>query len=181
MEDLYQILGVNKTATAEEIKKSYRELAMKYHPDRNPGDAQAEEKFKKISAAYSVLGDETKRNQYDQYGSEYNPNATNANNGYYQNTTQWQDDPFEQWFREAQNQNWQNQYNYETTQKHYEKPTKKKAIGMFFSNIVSLVVGLFLFRYSFFLIPIGPVLCIALIANGITGVIRAIRVMIAPK
>ena len=63
MEDLYKILEVEKTATADQIKKAYRELAMKYHPDRNPGDTVAEEKFKKISAAYSVLGDETKRKQ----------------------------------------------------------------------------------------------------------------------
>src|SRR5574344_717331 len=69
MEDLYQTLGVSKTATAEEIKKAYRNLAFKYHPDRNPGDKAAEEKFKQINAAYSVLGDETKRHQYDSYGS----------------------------------------------------------------------------------------------------------------
>ena len=72
MEDLYKILGVDRSATADQIKKAYRELAMKYHPDRNPGDSVAEEKFKKISAAYSVLGDETKRKQYDMYGSAEN-------------------------------------------------------------------------------------------------------------
>ena len=52
MDDLYSVLGVSKTATAEEIKKAYRNLAFKYHPDRNPGDKAAEEKFKQISAAY---------------------------------------------------------------------------------------------------------------------------------
>lgn len=58
MENYYDILGVNKNATADEIKKAYRNLAFKYHPDRNQGNADAEEKFKKISAAYDVLGDE---------------------------------------------------------------------------------------------------------------------------
>ncbi len=68
MDDLYSTLGVAKTATAEEIKKAYRNLAFKYHPDRNQGDQHAEEQFKKINAAYSVLGDEVKRRQYDLYG-----------------------------------------------------------------------------------------------------------------
>ena len=66
--DFYEILGVSKTATAEEIKKAYRKLAIKYHPDRNPGDAAAEEKFKEISNAYEVLSDASKRQRYDQLG-----------------------------------------------------------------------------------------------------------------
>ena len=69
MNDYYDILGVNRDATQEEIKKAYRKLAIKYHPDRNPGDKKAEEKFKKINEAYSVLSDESKRAQYDQFGS----------------------------------------------------------------------------------------------------------------
>jgi curved DNA-binding protein len=67
--EYYSILEIEKTATIEEIKKSYRKLAMKYHPDRNKGDKEAEEKFKKINEAYSVLSDEQKRKQYDMYGS----------------------------------------------------------------------------------------------------------------
>jgi molecular chaperone DnaJ len=68
--DYYEILGVAKTATAEEIKKAYRKLAIKYHPDRNPDDAAAEEKFKEISNAYEVLSDANKRQRYDQLGHE---------------------------------------------------------------------------------------------------------------
>ncbi|MCL1979550.1 MAG: J domain-containing protein [Proteobacteria bacterium] len=67
--EYYQILGVAKTATADEIKKAYRKLAVKYHPDKNPGDAKAEEKFKEISEAYAVLSDPEKRQQYDTFGS----------------------------------------------------------------------------------------------------------------
>jgi len=63
--DYYDTLGVAKNATQEELKKSYRALSMKYHPDRNPDDAEAEERFKKINAAYSVLSDPEKRQQYD--------------------------------------------------------------------------------------------------------------------
>ncbi len=67
--DYYEILGVSKSSTPEEIKKAYRKLALKYHPDRTKGDKEAEEKFKKISEAYAVLSDKEKRQQYDTYGS----------------------------------------------------------------------------------------------------------------
>lgn len=66
----YEILGVDRNATEEEIKKSYRRLAMKYHPDRNPGDKEAEEKFKEAAEAYEVLSDAEKRDIYDRYGHE---------------------------------------------------------------------------------------------------------------
>lgn len=68
-DDYYKILGVEKTADATEIKKAYRKLAMKYHPDKTKGDKALEEKFKKISEAYAVLSDPEKKNQYDTYGS----------------------------------------------------------------------------------------------------------------
>src|SRR5512136_326674 len=69
-EDYYKILGVNRTADEAEIKKAYRKLAMKYHPDHAKGDKAAEEKFKKISEAYAVLSDKEKRQEYDTFGSE---------------------------------------------------------------------------------------------------------------
>jgi molecular chaperone DnaJ len=67
-QDLYKVLGVDRKASPDEIKKAYRKLARQYHPDRNPGDAAAEEQFKRISAAYDVLGDPDKRKQYDRGG-----------------------------------------------------------------------------------------------------------------
>lgn len=66
--DYYEVLGVSKTATDEEIKKAYRKLALKYHPDYNPGDKSAEEKFKEINEAHEVLSDPEKRKRYDQFG-----------------------------------------------------------------------------------------------------------------
>lgn len=69
--DYYKILGVSKTATAEEIKKAYRKIALKYHPDRNQNDGAAEEKFKEASEAYEVLSDEEKRKKYDRFGHKW--------------------------------------------------------------------------------------------------------------
>jgi molecular chaperone DnaJ len=77
-QNFYDVLGVSKTATTDEIKKAYRTLAMKYHPDRNPDNKEAEEKFKKAAEAYEVLSDEKKRATYDQYGHS---NYQNMNQG----------------------------------------------------------------------------------------------------
>ena len=85
MDDLYSVLGVTKSASADEIKKAYRTLAFKYHPDRNAGDKTAEEKFKQVNAAYSVLGDEDKRRQYDMYGSS--SQSSSSGYGYNQGTS----------------------------------------------------------------------------------------------
>jgi molecular chaperone DnaJ len=68
MKDLYDVIGVTKQASKDEIKRSYRKVAMKFHPDKNPGDTQAEQKFKEAAEAYSILSDDQKRAQYDQFG-----------------------------------------------------------------------------------------------------------------
>ncbi len=88
--DYYQILGIAKTATQDEIKKAYRKLAIKYHPDKTQGNKAAEEKFKEVSEAYEVLSDKEKRQKYDQLGAnwkqyEQNPNYQNFYQNYQQN------------------------------------------------------------------------------------------------
>lgn len=81
--DFYETLGVSKTANEQEIKRAYRKMAMKWHPDKHKGDKSAEEKFKEINQAYEVLSDAKKRQTYDQYGSMpgYNPNAAGGMGG----------------------------------------------------------------------------------------------------
>ena len=74
--DYYEVLGVAKGAGEADIKKAYRSLAKKYHPDMNPGDAEAEAKFKEVNEAYAVLSDAEKRSQYDQFGhAAFDPSA----------------------------------------------------------------------------------------------------------
>src|SRR4051794_131099 len=84
--DYYAVLGVAEGASGKEIKKAYKELARKLHPDQNPGDAAAEERFKEVSAAYDVLGDEEKRTAYDEVRrmvrSGYGPGGANGFGGY---------------------------------------------------------------------------------------------------
>jgi molecular chaperone DnaJ len=68
VKDLYEILGVSKQASNDELKKAYRKLALKYHPDKNPDNQEAEKKFKEAAEAYAVLSDQQKRSRYDQFG-----------------------------------------------------------------------------------------------------------------
>lgn len=77
--DYYEVLGVSKSASDSEIKKAYRQLALKYHPDKNPGDSEAEEKFKEAAEAYEVLSNQEKRNRYDQFGHAGMGGASGAN------------------------------------------------------------------------------------------------------
>jgi len=93
--DYYKVLGVERTANADEIKKAYRKLAMKYHPDRNQGNKQSEDRFKEINEAYEVLSDPQKRNRYDQLGDSY----TTWQRGGAQGGFNWND-----WINQAQQQ-----------------------------------------------------------------------------
>lgn len=86
--DYYKILGVNRTANQDEIRRTYRKLAMEHHPDRNPGNKAAEERFKEINEAYQVLSDEKKRAHYDQLGASYSSWQSNGMPGNF-NWDQW--------------------------------------------------------------------------------------------
>jgi len=129
--DYYKILGISKTAKEGEIKKAYRKLAIKYHPDKNPGNKQAEEKFKEINEANDVLSDPEKRKQYDQFGENwsqfqgasgqaYRDASRNRQGGGQQYTMNEEDfqnsfggnfsDIFENMFGQRQGRNWKDAY-----------------------------------------------------------------------
>jgi molecular chaperone DnaJ len=91
--DYYTLLGVDKNASTDEIKKAYRKQALRYHPDRNAGDKEAEENFKKVTEAYKVLSNAEKKIQYDKYGHDFFTQQENG--GYYNNDTFSSEDPFE--------------------------------------------------------------------------------------
>lgn len=97
--DYYEVLGVSKTATEDEIKKAYRKLAVKYHPDKNPGDKEAEKKFQEISEAYDTLSDKSKRAAYDNYGTSSTSDShsyqwRNPFSGYSGDTYSYRRNPF---------------------------------------------------------------------------------------
>lgn len=200
MEDLYTVLGVSKSATAEEIKKAYRNLAFKYHPDRNPGDKAAEEKFKQINSAYSVLGDETKRRQYDSYGSAEAYDRAERYGGANSSAGGWQydnpfgqrgyggysGDPFWDFFNQGQSgtqnensaQNSQRRYTYTYTSRNTEKPTRSQAaagLGKGFLKTFAGLFGLTIFKFFF---PLN-ILCIAGIVKGIKQIFSSIKYLLA--
>ena len=191
MSNYYEVLGVSKDATADEIKKAYRTLAFKYHPDRNPGNAEAEEKFKQISAAYDVLSDPAKRRNYDLGGysaDNYSYDTSSQNQSQYQRQYQYSysnpfgDENFWEWFNGAQfrsrNQQTQNSNN-NYSQYHYTKDEEPQSRGSYFSTfilkVLQTIVGLMFLIFSFYIIPFGPLICIGVIANGVTGAFRALK------
>jgi curved DNA-binding protein len=103
--DYYEILKVGKKATQEEVKKAYRKLAVKYHPDKNIGNKEAEEKFKELNEAYGVLGDPEKRKKYDEYGQYWNlqPGAGSGHQGRHRAEGQYQyhQEDFGDFFKDA--------------------------------------------------------------------------------
>lgn len=194
---MYQVLGVSKTATQDEIKKAYRNLAFKYHPDRNPGDTSAEEKLKQINGAYSVLGDESKRRQYDRtgstsdnaYGYQSNQGQSGANGGYnngynpfgqgyyYNGSQQDFDQFFRSFYANAQRNNSRNtsrEYNSYSNR----ETTFGEGLGKLAVNVLISIIALYSFSFSIFLFPIGPILSLAALVKGVSGSVHGFGIMI---
>lgn len=192
-ENLYDTLGVSKDASAEEIKKAYRNLAFKYHPDRNPNDSAAEEKFKAVNSAYSVLGDENKRAQYDRYGSasdnayEY-AKSCQTQQQYSQGTQYSDEDVFWQFFNGADggyssnynrnSQNWNNRrytYNWSSGNNEQRKMTRSELLFQLVVKILQTVFGYYMFSFLLWFFPIGPIIGLGILANGISGAYKALK------
>lgn len=194
MKDYYETLGLTKTATTDEIKKAYRSLAFKYHPDRNQGDSAAEEKFKAISEAYDVLGDEKKRADYDRYGSTnsggYNQSQQNNSYQYYYTRTNgseqqnpFQDeDTFWEWFSGAYENNQRRYYQYNDNN-YYENrrktpKTKKSLFLSMIANIITAFAGYIIMQIGFATVLLalpGFIFGLILMGSGVAGAIKALR------
>lgn len=172
MQDYYAILGVDKNASAEDIKRAYRKLAFRYHPDQNPGDAAAETKFKEINAAYDVLGDEAKRHNYDLFGSS----ASGGSSAAYQTA----EDPFEQWFRrnaeDAQYTQYAYYYDFGNEQKHSRHDAK---ISLFHNALTAFFSFVAIKYLWWFFFPIGILLSVCFFLKGILGAVGALGRLLA--
>lgn len=178
MEDYYALLGVSKTATQDEIKKAYRNMAFKFHPDRNPGDKAAEEQFKKINEAYSVLSDSEKRARYDAGRTQGQSSYQNwggygtwggSNESY---------DPFREWANYGASQ--RRYYSYSSAD--YEEPLGRgEAATKLGWKILQIFIGFWSLKFSWLLFPIGPILSLSAIVNGFTGAGTALKALFGSK
>ena len=160
MENYYNILNVSNNADEDQIKQAYRALAMKYHPDKNQGNKIAEEKFKRISEAYSVLSDPQKRREYD-FTMSSPFSSSERTYTYDQNTNPFGDDIFSSnWWK-----NWRNVRS--ENAKKREKISRREAFRILIRGIILTIAGLLLFKSVIFLGIFGLLLALSFISEGI--------------
>ena len=160
MENYYNILNVSNNADEDQIKQAYRALAMKYHPDKNQGNKIAEEKFKRISEAYSVLSDTQKRREYD-FTMSSPFSSSERTYTYDQNTNPFGDDIFSSnWWK-----NWRNVRS--ENAKKREKISRSEAFRILIRGIILTIVGLLLFKSIIFLGIFGFLLALSIVTEGV--------------
>lgn len=167
MTDYYTILGLDRTASADEIKSKYRKLAMKYHPDRNPDNKAAEEKFKEITEAYEVLSDEKKRREYDTFGNTNSTHYTNTQSNkqyspFGEETSE--NDPFSQWA------NGRHFYYYTTNRQTQSPQNQSNVISSVIVNVVTAILGFALLPF-----PLIRFIGFLLFFKGVFGALRSLR------
>ena len=176
----YEILGVSKDASQDEIKKAYRTKAFKYHPDRNAGDKNAEDMFKKIGEAYSVLGDGARRAEYDRYGSGSSDYSRAGNTYSYGTQSGDYSDPFAQW---AHNSGSSSRYDTNYGGWHFYTMNGSRswnnsgytqANTSKFSALLSILLYLILAYFGLHLLWFFPV-GILMTIGGISGVARSFK------
>lgn len=173
MSDYYETLGVSHDAQPDQIKKAYRELALKYHPDRNPDNPAAEEQFKLINEAYSTLSDPEKKSRYDLggYSTEDWRNQGSAQ------SSDAQENAYGQY-------TWTFYGPFGSTGSGRPQPeewSRREAFEMLLRNILLLLAGVFLFRISLIFGIFGALLCVIAISRGLLNSLRAIRLLIKLK
>lgn len=184
MKDYYDILGVSKTAGTDEIKKAYRNLAFQYHPDRNPNDKAAEERFKEISMAYEVLSDANKRAAYDASGGYTHSQYTESSAYRWQQAQQSNENPFMdeeafwRWFSGSARYQRTEQPHYSADFKATRKGVKITRTDLLISllgKIGQIIAGMFLFKIMLWFFPFGPLISIGLIISGATGALSILK------
>ncbi|MBQ9539364.1 MAG: J domain-containing protein [Treponema sp.] len=200
MDDLYATLGVSRTATSDEIKKAYRNLALKYHPDRNEGNKAAEEKFKEVSAAYSVLGDEVKRRQYDLYGSSDASSSSSYSYGGHNSTQSerpsgraygYARDPFDDFFsnysfgrdfeREESSQDaWRRSYSWTVHKSHGTPLSKSEGVQKLFRGALKALISFGALSVFPLFFPVN-ILCLVYGIQGASDAISSFKYIFAGK
>lgn len=166
--DYYDTLGVSREATADQIKKAFRERALESHPDRNPGNPAAEEKFKKINEAYSTLSDPDKKNRYDLGGYTTDDFHTARPSA---------DSPYGSQY--GQQYTWT--YTTNGGARHEEPLSRREAFEMLLRSVLSFVAGILLFRLATVFGIFGILICISVIGRGFMNSLRAISLLLNMK